>query len=246
MLTHNSGVESSPSSLPEFRWVNGIRIFGFTDKNSLLSFAEGQNKILVAVNAEKIRNADRELKDVINQNIGYPDGVGAVWALQQKGIRNVSKIPGVELWLEFIRKYHRQKSFYFIGAKQSVIEDTIRKLKEEFEGINLVGYRNGYIKDEEMDGLLEDVRIRRPDFVFVAMGSPAQERLMVKLSEVNQAIYIGLGGSFDIYSGQTKRAPKLLIDLKLEWFYRLVIEPKRIKRHIKLVGFLRNMLFRRY
>nr|HAD51467.1 glycosyltransferase [Algoriphagus sp.] len=66
--------------MPEFRYVNGIRIFGFPDKTSLINYVQGKNEILVAVNAEKIKNADQELKDVINKNIGYPDGVGAVWA----------------------------------------------------------------------------------------------------------------------------------------------------------------------
>ena len=69
---------------------------------------------------------------------------------------------------------------------------------------------------------------------------------MMRLSEIHPAIYIGLGGSFDIYSGKTKRAPQFLIDLKLEWFYRLVTEPKRLKRQLKLVGFVRNMILKKY
>jgi UDP-N-acetyl-D-mannosaminouronate:lipid I N-acetyl-D-mannosaminouronosyltransferase len=237
---------SENSFMPEFRYVNGIRIFGFPDKASLINYVQGKNEILVAVNAEKIKNADQELKDVINKNIGYPDGVGAVWALGQKGIKNVAKIPGVELWLEFVEKHYLKKSFYFIGAREEIIQSTVDKLKEEFSGINLAGYRNGYIKPHEMDGLIHDIQIKKPDYVFVAMGSPAQERLMMRLSEIHPAIYIGLGGSFDIYSGKTKRAPQFLIDLKLEWFYRLVTEPKRLKRQLKLVGFVKNMILKKY
>nr|WP_290427008.1 WecB/TagA/CpsF family glycosyltransferase [Algoriphagus limi] len=211
-----------------------------------MNFSQGKNELLVAVNAEKIRNADTELKEVINRNIGYPDGVGAVWALRQKGLSNVAKIPGVELWLEFVKKYHREKKFYFIGAKEEIIQATVGKLKSEFPGINLVGYRNGYIQPEEMLGLEKLITEIKPDFVFVAMGSPAQERLMTKLSAIHPAIYIGLGGSFDIYAGKTKRAPEWMINLKLEWFYRLVTEPKRIGRQLKLFGFVKNMLLKNY
>lgn len=231
---------------PESRYINGIRVFGFPDKASLIKFALEKNKILVAVNAEKIYGADSELKDLINSNIGYPDGVGAVWALKQKGIKKVTKIPGVELWLEIVKLNFHDKSFYFIGAREEIIQGTIDKLKKEFQGINLLGYRNGYLNDDETETLIRNVVKTKPDFVFVAMGSPAQERLMKKMSELHPAVYVGLGGSFDIYSGKTKRAPKALIDLKLEWLYRLLSDPKRIKRQIKLFDFVKNMLFQRY
>jgi UDP-N-acetyl-D-mannosaminouronate:lipid I N-acetyl-D-mannosaminouronosyltransferase len=206
--------------MPEFRIVNGIKIYGFQSKKDLIDFSVRQNKLLVAVNAEKIYNADPELKEAINQNIGYPDGVGAVWALRQKGLANVSKIPGVELWLEFIKEYHASKSFYFIGAREDIIQETVIKLKSEFPDIQLIGYRNGYIKQCEKEALIRDIEEKQPDFVFVAMGSPAQERLMIEMQKVNKGVYLGLGGSFDIYSGKTKRAPQLLIDMKMEWLYR--------------------------
>jgi UDP-N-acetyl-D-mannosaminouronate:lipid I N-acetyl-D-mannosaminouronosyltransferase len=232
--------------MPEFRIVNGIKIYGFQSKKDLIDFSVRQNKLLVAVNAEKIYNADPELKEAINQNIGYPDGVGAVWALRQKGLANVSKIPGVELWLEFIKEYHASKSFYFIGAREDIIQETVIKLKSEFPDIQLIGYRNGYIKQCEKEALIRDIEEKQPDFVFVAMGSPAQERLMIEMQKVNKGVYLGLGGSFDIYSGKTKRAPQLLIDMKMEWLYRLVTEPKRAYRQVKLVDFAWKMINKKY
>lgn len=232
--------------MPEFRIVNGIKIYGFQSKKDLIDFSIRQNKLLVAVNAEKIYNADPELKEAINQNIGYPDGVGAVWALRQKGLANVSKIPGVELWLEFIKEYHASKSFYFIGAIEDIIQETVIKLKSEFPDIQLIGYRNGYIKQGEKEALIRDIEEKQPDFVFVAMGSPAQERLMIEMQKVNKGVYLGLGGSFDIYSGKTKRAPQLLIDMKMEWLYRLVTEPKRAYRQVKLVDFAWKMINKKY
>ncbi|WP_198673042.1 WecB/TagA/CpsF family glycosyltransferase [Algoriphagus litoralis] len=204
------------------------------------------NKLLVAVNAEKIYNADQELKEVINQNIGYPDGVGAVWALKQKGINDVTKIPGVELWLEIVRQHHIDKKFYFIGAKEEVIQGAVSKLKREFPGVQVVGFRNGYLKDGDQEILIQNIEATRPDYVFVAMGSPTQERLMIAMSQRFPAVYLGLGGSFDIYSGKTKRAPEIFIRYKLEWLYRLLAEPKRAARQIKLVDFAWKMINKKY
>lgn len=232
--------------MTDFRIINGIKVFGFKSKDEILEFSSQEKKILVAVNAEKIYNSSPELKKVINENIGYPDGVGAVWALRQKGMKNVVKIPGVELWLEIVKKYYQERSFYFIGAKEEVLQQTIAKLKNDFPGINLVGYRNGYFKQEDRETIIEDVIKSKPDFVFVAMGSPTQENLMTELINQYSCVYLGLGGSFDVYSGNVKRAPKLFIDLKLEWFYRLISEPKRAFRQVKLIDFTWKMLRKKY
>ncbi len=246
MSTKHSKEELKSSFCPESAVVNGVRIFGFPDKWALIDFAEGKNKLLVAVNAEKIYNADDELKEVINQNIGYPDGVGAVWALSKKGIKGVAKIPGVELWLEIVQQQYKEKTFYFIGAKEEIIKETVTKLKQEFPGINVVGFRNGYLQKGDQEKLIEDMMDKKPDYIFVAMGSPAQERLMVAMSKQYPAVYLGLGGSFDIYSGKTKRAPDIFIRIKAEWFYRLVAEPKRAARQIKLIDFAWKMIRNKY
>lgn len=212
----------------------------------MIDYATGKNKLLVAVNAEKIYNADEELKEVINQNIGYPDGVGAVWALKQKGILNVTKIPGVELWLEIVRQHHSNKKFYFIGAREEIIQGTISKLKNEFPNVQVAGFRNGYLKEGDQEILIQDLITTKPDYVFVAMGSPTQERLMIAMSQQFPAVYLGLGGSFDIYSGKTKRAPEIFIRYKLEWLYRLLAEPKRAARQIKLIDFAWKMVNKKY
>lgn len=151
---------------------------------------------------------------------------------------NVCKIAGCELWLRIIAKFYKEKTFYIIGAKQEVIEQAIAKLKEEYKGINIVGFRNGYIKtDEEKETLIEDITTKRPDIVFVAMGSPKQEYLMQEIQKRYQAIFQGLGGSLDVYTGNVKRAPKWWLDHNLEFAYRLLKEPKRIKRQIYLLKF---------
>lgn len=218
--------------------LNGVDVFPFTSVDELLEYVDSKKGILVAINAEKILHATDESRDIINRNIGYCDGAGAMKALKQKGAKNACKIPGCELWLKIIAKYYNEKSFYLVGGKQQVIDETVNKLKQEFEGINIVGYRNGYFNGpEDMNATVDDIAEKKPDVVFVAMGSPKQELFMEDMKRCHDAIYQGLGGSFDVYTGNVKRAPKWWVDHNLEFAYRLIKEPKRIKRQIHLVKY---------
>ena len=189
------------------------------------------------MNAEKILKKDERLREIINNNIGYPDGVGAVMALKEKGIDAV-KIPGSEFWLDIIARYKDEKSFYLIGSTQEVIENTVKKLKQEYPNINILGYRDGFINTESKEELKRILPKLKPDVVYVAQGTPRQEFLMNELIELHPALYMGLGGSFDIYGGDKKRAPKLFLDFHLEWLYRLLKEPTRFGRQLVLIRFL--------
>lgn len=218
--------------------LNGVEVMPFTSVESLLDYVDANKGILVAINAEKILHATPQSRAIINRNIGYCDGAGAVMALHQKGAKDVCKIAGCELWLKIVEKYQDCKSFYLVGGKQQVIENTVSKLKSEYPSINIVGYRNGYFSgDAELAQLVDDIAVKKPDVVFVAMGSPKQELLMEDMKKHHDAIYQGLGGSFDVYTGNVKRAPKWWVDHNLEFAYRLFKEPKRIKRQIHLVKF---------
>ena len=220
--------------------LNGVKVHPFTSHNELLAYVSQKKGILVAINAEKILHATEQTRSIINRNIGYCDGIGAVMALNKRGYKDVIKIPGCELWLKIISMTYQQgKTFYFVGGKQEVIDQTVEKLKVDFPGIQIANYRNGYIKtEEEKQTLIEDIAAKKPDVVFVAMGSPKQELLMEEMSKKHPAIYQGLGGSFDVYTGNVKRAPEWWVNHNLEWAYRLIKEPSRIKRQIHLVRFL--------
>jgi UDP-N-acetyl-D-mannosaminouronate:lipid I N-acetyl-D-mannosaminouronosyltransferase len=226
--------------------INGIRVFSFSSRDELIDYVEKEKKSLIAINAEKILHASEETRTLINKNIGYADGIGAVWALKKKGFSNTLKIPGCELWLDIVQHFYKSKSFYLAGAKEEVIQQTVEKLKMEFLGINLLGYRNGYIKtEEEQQQLIQTIATLKPDIVFVAMGSPKQELLMQEMQQFHPAIYQGLGGSFDVYVGNVERAPEWWLRNNLEWAYRLVKQPARIKRQIHLVKFLWLLLLNR-
>lgn len=228
--------------------INGVKIYPFTSFRQLLKHVEAHKGILVAINAEKILHATEQTRSIINRNIGYCDGAGAVMALHKKGYYDVTKIPGCVLWLRIIDALREEgKTFYLVGSKQEVIESTVEKLQQEKDGINIIGYRNGYIKtEEEKKALLDDIAEKKPDVVFVAMGSPKQELLMEEMYERHPAIYQGLGGSFDVYTGKVKRAPDWWVDHNVEWLYRLINEPSRIKRQIHLIRFLANIKMNKY
>ena len=137
-----------------------------------------------------------------------------------------------------IDKYYLNKSFYLIGAKQNIIEKTVKKLRKQYKGIEIINYRNGYFNDNEDYKLLyEDILRNKPDIIFVAMGSPLQEKLIINLQDLHKATYMGLGGSFDIYVGKLKRAPDIFINLNLEWAFRLIREPQRFSRQLILIPF---------
>ena len=224
--------------------LNGIRIFITKNKYELINYAINKNTILIALNAEKIINSKQNLISIINNNIGYIDGSGTVLAAKLKGYKKAKKIPGCELWLDIIEKYHPYKSFYLIGSKKIVIEKVVEKLIHKYPSIDIKGYRDGFIKDEnEKKGLISNIKKMSPDIVFVAMGSPKQEILMDEFSKEYSALYMGLGGSFDIYAGEKQRAPLIYRRLGLEWLFRLIKEPLRIKRYSFFFKFIRKLLY---
>lgn len=227
-----------------YKFVNGVKIFSPSSRLELIDYALKEKKILIAINAEKILHASENFKDYINKNIGYPDGIGAVWALKKNGLKKVKKIPGCELWLDIIEESYKNKSFFLIGSKQEVITKTIENLKNNFKGINITGYRNGYFNNTEEDKIINDIVDLKPDIIFVALGSPRQEILMEKIYKRHKAVYQGLGGSFDVYTGNVKRAPKWWVNNNLEWAYRLFNQPSRISRQLHLAKFVSNLFFK--
>lgn len=226
--------------------LNGVKVYPFASEKELLDYVDSCPGILVAINAEKILHVTDQTRAIINRNIGYCDGSGAVMALKQKGYKEVRKIAGCELWLKIIQRFLTEKTFYLVGSKPQVIEETVAKLKAEYPEIHIVGYRDGYLKSEqERLDLIADIVDKKPGVVFVAMGSPKQELLMEEIQKHHTAIFQGLGGSFDVYTGHVERAPEWWVNHNLEFAYRLLKEPKRIKRQIYLVQYAWWLLWKK-
>lgn len=227
--------------------LRNVEVYPFESADALIDYADEHKGILVAVNAEKIMNANEVTLPIINGNIAYCDGSGAVLAAHQKGAPQTVKIAGCELWLKIVERFAGKRSFYIIGGKKAVNDATVERLRHDFPGIDIVGYRDGYLRTpEERLALIDDVVARKPDVVFVAMGSPTQEILMSEMLARHKAIYQGLGGSFDVYTGTVKRAPKWWIDHNAEFAYRLIRQPKRITRNAKFVKYAWWLLWKKF
>lgn len=225
--------------------ILGINVYPYSNFDDLISDAVLQRKMLLSVNAEILLKADKELKRIYNDNIGYADGIGAVMAMNKKGVKAV-KLPGCVLWLRIVEKYaETDKTFYFLGSTSDIINKTVATLKERFPNLKILGHRNGYLNNTDIEKLESEIKTLKPDFIFVAMGMPRQERLMAHLYKKHKAVYLGLGGSFDVFTGNVKRAPEWWVEHKIEFAYRLLKQPSRIKRQLPLIKFFFMVKFNR-
>ena len=122
--------------------IHKYKINAFKSKDDFLDQIKYESKILIAMNAEKILKDDEKFRKIVNENISYTDGIGAVMALKQKGLEAI-KIPGSEFWLDIIKRYQKEKSFYLVGSTSEVVENTVVKLKNEYKNIELIIIDNG-------------------------------------------------------------------------------------------------------
>lgn len=158
-----------------------------------------------------------------------PDGVGIIKALRMLKYKVKERITGVDLSYDLLKYANEKKySVYFFGATEEVRIKLVDKVKNDYPNVKIVGSSNGYVEDK--DKVFNEIFKLKPDIVLVGMGIPMQEKLIYKhIDRFKKGIFMGVGGSFDVISGTKKRAPKLFIKLNLEWLYRILREPKRIK-----------------
>lgn len=209
-----------------------------------MAFARIDSKekaLVVAINPEKIIKAkeDPALKKLLNEaEFQIPDGIGVILASKiQKG-RIRERVTGVDMMMKLCEEAaKRGKPIFLYGGKPGVADAAKAKLKSTFPSIKIVGTQDGYEKDEQV--VIHRINEAKPDLLFVAMGSPKQENwINANRDQLHPTIYQGVGGSFDVLAGTVKRAPEIFQKFGLEWFYRLLKEPKRIKRQMALPLFL--------
>lgn len=193
-----------------------------------------EKKFIVTVNPESLMMAkkDVELNSLLSDEKTslVPDGIAVVKACRMGGLETEERITGVEIAEYLLCELDRQKrSLYLFGARPEVIEKLKAVIKEKYPNIVLVGCSDGYVSDK--DKVFEEISSLKPDVCLVALGIPAQEKLIYKhLDKFDKGIFVGVGGSFDVISGDKKRAPEFFIKCNLEWLYRIAKEPKRLKR----------------
>lgn len=187
----------------------------------------------VVVNAAKIvmLNSNRKLRDIINScGMVNADGQAVVWAARLLGKHLPERVTGIDLMYNIIKMaYEKGFSIYFLGAKQKVVEVVVSKFSLEYPGLKIAGYRNGYFTDEDNNKIIDEIKNSHADILFVAFSSPKKEYWLAEnIDKLNVPFCMGVGGSFDVVAGLTKRAPLWMQRAGLEWFYRFIQEPKRM------------------
>lgn len=178
-------------------------------------------------------------------SIIVPDGVGTVVSckLAKKPVKE--KIAGIEV-MDAVVKYCSEsgKGVYLLGGEDEIVSEAVLKLKDKYRDLNIAGYHNGFFDLDNCEELVEDIANKKPYAIFVAMGCPRQEEFIMKYWErIGSTVIMGVGGSFDIVAGKLNRAPKWMLKLGLEWLYRVIKEPFRIKRLGAIPRFIAKVFY---
>lgn len=228
--------------------VRGLQLIGWRDMQHALDYlyAGGEMKqgTLVAINAEKVLTAEdnADVRTLIEAaEFKYADGISVVRSIRKKYPQaNVSRVAGADLWEALMARAGAEGTpVFLVGGKPEVLAQTEAKLRQQWN-VNIVGSQNGYFTADDRAVLFERIHASGAKIVTVAMGSPKQEIFMRDCRQVHpQALYMGVGGTYDVFTGHVKRAPKIWQNLGLEWLYRLLSQPSRISRQLRLLRYLR-------
>ena len=191
--------------------------------------------LIGVVNVAKLVNStkDHELHDaLLEADFIIADGLPLVWLSKLCGKPLPERVAGIDIMYELLALANDNKyGVYFLGAKVVVVEKVVRWAKTKYPDMRVAGYRDGYFTSEEELTVAEQIRKSEADILFVAISPPKKEIFLRKYSEMMDVpICHGVGGSFDIIAGVTKRAPVWMQKVALEWLYRVIQEPKRMWR----------------
>lgn len=227
--------------------IGGIPILNLTQLNAVAlvdqMVLKGGSHYGAVVNAAKIAAAsnNEKLKRVLmDADFVTADGMSVVWASRILGRALKQRVTGIDLFQLLVeRAASRGFSVYFLGARDEAVRGTVEQLTARHPKLRVAGYRNGYFGESESDAVADAIRTSEADLLFVAMGSPAQEYWIASnVARTGARFALGVGGSFDHVSGLVARAPEFMQRAGLEWFHRLIKEPRRLwKRY--LVGNLK-------
>ena len=209
-----------------------VQLLGYNintfDFESAVEYANSISGQVVTINPEMMSNPD--MKEIVNSaELVIPDGIGVQLGLRICG-HKVKRIAGIEFAHRMLEEAEKNRqSVALIGAKPDVIEKAKENIQKEFPNLYITYVQDGYFADTER--VLNEIKIRQPRLVLCAMGSPKQEQFITEAKKLlPESLFIGVGGSFDVWSGIVKRAPVFWQKMGLEWLYRTIKEPKRFKR----------------
>lgn len=245
--------------------MDSIRIFGVRVDNVDLDEATSRVEVFLrdeglkaifTPNTEIIMacKEDQKLKDIVNSgDLIIPDGIGLIHASNIKKKPLKERVTGFDLSIKILEIANKEGySLYLLGGKEGVAKEAGENITRRYPNIKVVGYHHGYFKgshigykdhQDELD-IIHNINNMKPDIIFVGLGFPKQELWIDENKDrLHSKVIIGNGGTMDIISGNAKRAPEFFQRLGLEWFYRLITEPSRIKRQLVLPKFMLQVLF---
>lgn len=227
--------------------LRGLKLIGWRDMQHALDYlcaSDGMRTgTLVAINAEKMLTIEdnAQVRDLIEAaEFKYADGISVVRSLRKKyPDADISRVAGADLWEALMARAGADGTpVFLIGGKPEILAQTEQKLRDQWQ-VNIVGSQDGYFSADQQQALFARIRNSGAKIVTVAMGSPRQEILMRDCRQVYpDALYMGVGGTYDVFTGHVKRAPKVWQNLGLEWLYRLLSQPSRITRQLRLLRYL--------
>ena len=198
----------------------------------------------VAINPEKVIKAkqDSALEVVLrHSDLNFCDGIGVIWATRLFYHERIkARVTGVDLFLHLLEMANvRRWRLYLLGSRPEVMAGVVAIVNQRYPGIILVGSHDGYFESADEPRLVAEIAEARPDLMFVGMGSPKQEKFIAaNLMNMRVPFAMGVGGSYNVLSGEFKRAPARIQRLGLEWLYRFVLDPKRLPRILLLPRFI--------
>jgi UDP-N-acetyl-D-mannosaminouronate:lipid I N-acetyl-D-mannosaminouronosyltransferase len=232
--------------------IGPISVFAFDSMQDIIktlmnNLEANGSSVAIAINPEKIMLAreNPEVETTINQSdVRYADGIGVSKLMEIRLKRSIPRLPGCELWLELMNYAKRNDvPVFLVGADPVTLENTLAKLDTDLSLIPC-GASDGFFSDE--DALINKIKSSGARIVTVAMGSPRQEQFIFKCKSAGvKSVFLGVGGTYDVYTGKVKRAPDFFCNIGLEWFYRLCSQPSRVIRQLRLVKFVFLVLIRK-
>lgn len=211
--------------------------------NELPSLLDKSQKITYTSINPQIATHAKEYPEIVEfieeSTHRIPDGIGIVKVSQMQGGAIKERVTGIELMYQLLEYANRTSdSIFLYGAKPDVVEKAAENINKQYPQVKIAGYLDGYtdLTDQEIVATINQVK---PTYLFVALGFPKQEQWLAKnYKNVEAKVFQDVGGSFDVISGQVKRAPSIFIKFNMEWLYRSLSNPKRLYRIFELPVFL--------
>lgn len=226
MSLHRANILGYPVDLVDYQSAFEIITSALKSKNKFHVVTLNPEMIIAAQNNSELHDSIASAEFII------PDGVGILLALWMQRIKLKKTIPGIELAEKCIEYSSKNNvSVAFLGAMPDVIPTMLEVFRGKYPDLNVIFSRDGYYQDNEEENIAIEIASNNPGILLVALGVPKQEIWIKKYEHLfPNTVLIGVGGSFNVWSGKVKRAPKIFRDFKAEWLYRLLSEPFRAKR----------------